>query len=123
VSTVYISPNMFNLLKTLPVVEISEDKEVQFDKIIKSFEGMYVIEVEDVSLAKNLISDVESLISKGKLELLVEVKEADETVRIYAEREGDMFKKLIVLEKEDDSATYISIDASMPQEAVAELLK
>lgn len=123
VSTVYISPNMFKLMKYLPEVEILDDKEVRFDKIIRTFEGMYVVEIENIALAKNLVSDVESMIAKGKLELLMEVKEKDETVRIYAEQEGDIFKKLIVLEKEDDSATYISIDAEMSQEAVAELLK
>ena len=123
VSSVYISPSMFKMMKSLPEVEIYDDKDVHFEQIIKSFEGMYVIEVENVALVKSMISDVESMIAKGNLELLMEVKESDETVRIYVEKEGDMFKKFIMLEREDDSATFISIDAQMPQEAVAELLK
>ena len=123
VSSVYISPSMFKMMKSLPEVEIYDDKDVHFEQIIKSFEGMYVIEVENIALAKSMISDVESMIAKGNLELLMEVKESDETVRIYVEKEGDMFKKFIMLEREDDSATFISIDAQMPQEAVAELLK
>lgn len=123
VSSVYISPSMFKMMKSLPEVEIYDDKDVHFEQIIKSFEGMYVIEVENIALVKSLISDVESMIAKGNLELLMEVKESDETVRIYVEKEGDMFKKFIMLEREDDSATFISIDAQMPQEAVAELLK
>ncbi len=123
VSSVYISPSMFKMMKSLPEVEIYDDKDVHFEQIIKSFEGMYVIEVENIALVKSMISDVESMIAKGNLELLMEVKESDETVRIYVEKEGDMFKKFIMLEREDDSATFISIDAQMPQEAVAELLK
>lgn len=123
VSSVYISPSMFKMMKSLPEVEIYDDKDVHFEQIIKSFEGMYVIEVENIALVKSMISDVESMIAKGNLELLMEVKEPDETVRIYVEKEGDMFKKFIMLEREDDSATFISIDAQMPQEAVAELLK
>lgn len=123
VSSVYISPSMFKMMKSLPEVEIYDDKDVHFEQIIKSFEGMYVIEVENVALVKSMISDVESMIAKGNLELLMEVKESDETVRIYVEKEGDMFKKFIMLEREDDSATFISIDAQMPQESVAELLK
>ena len=123
VSSVYISPSMFKMMKSLPEVEIYDDKDVHFEQIIKSFEGMYVIEVENIALVKSMISDVESMIVKGNLELLMEVKESDETVRIYVEKEGDMFKKFIMLEREDDSATFISIDAQMPQEAVAELLK
>ena len=123
VSSVYISPSMFKMMKSLPEVEIYDDKDVHFEQIIKSFEGMYVIEVENIALVKSMISDVESMIAKGNLELLMEVKEPDETVRIYVEKDGDMFKKFIMLEREDDSATFISIDAQMPQEAVAELLK
>ena len=123
VSSVYISPSMFKMMKSLPEVEIYDDKDVHFEQIIKSFEGMYVIEVENIALVKSMISDVESMIAKGNLELLMEVKESDETVRIYVEKDGDMFKKFIMLEREDDSATFISIDAQMPQEAVAELLK
>ena len=123
VSSVYISPSMFKMMKSLPEVEIYDDKDVHFEQIIKSFEGMYVIEVENIALVKSLISDVESMIAKGNLELLMEVKESDETVRIYVEKDGDMFKKFIMLEREDDSATFIYIDAKMPQEAVAELLK
>lgn len=123
VSSVYISPSMFKMMKSLPEVEIYDDKDVHFEQIIKSFEGMYVIEVENIALVKSMISDVESMIAKGNLELLMEVKESDETVRIYVEKEGDMFKKFIMLEREDDSATFISIDAKMPQEAFAELLK
>lgn len=123
VSSVYISPSMFKMMKSLPEVEIYDDKDVHFEQVIKSFEGMYVIEVENIALVKSMISDVESMIAKGNLELLMEVKESDETVRIYVEKEGDMFKKFIMLEREDDSATFISIDAQMPQEAVAELLK
>ena len=123
VSSVYISPSMFKMMKSLPEVEIYDNKDLHFEQIIKSFEGMYVIEVENIALVKSMISDVESMIAKGNLELLMEVKESDETVRIYVEKEGDMFKKFIMLEREDDSATFISIDAQMPQEAVAELLK
>ena len=58
VSSVYISPSMFKMMKSLPEVEIYDDKDVHFEQIIKSFEGMYVIEVENVALVKSMISDV-----------------------------------------------------------------
>ena len=123
VSSVYISPTMFKLMRKLPEVEIIEDKDVHFERIIRSFEGMYIIEAEDTPLVGELVADVESLLKKGQLALLMEAVEKDETVRIYIHQEKDIVKKFIMLEKEDDSATYISIVADMPVEDFNALVK
>ena len=114
VSSVYISPTMFKLMQKLPEVELTDDKDVHFERIIKTFEGMYIIEAEDSPLVKELAADVEALLRKGQLELLMEAIEKDETVRMYIRQEGDLVKQFIMLETEDDSATYISIVADMP---------
>lgn len=116
VSSVYISPAMFKLMQKLPEVELADDKDVHFERIIKTFEGMYIIEAEDTPLVKELTSDVEALLQKGQLALLMEVVEKDEKVRMYVRQEGEVVKQFIMLELEDDSATYISIVADMPVE-------
>ena len=77
---------------------------------------MYIIEAEDTPLVKELSSDVEALLQKGQLELLMEVVEKDEKVRMYIRQQGEVVKQFIMLETEDDSATYISIVADMPVE-------
>ena len=46
----------------------------------------------------------------------MEVVEKDEKVRMYVRQEGELIKQFIMLELEDDSATYISIVADMPVE-------
>ena len=116
VSSVYISPAMFKLIQKLPEVELADDRDVHFERIIKTFEGMYIIEAEDTPLVKELTSDVEALLQKGQLALLMEVVEKDEKVRMYVRQEGELIKQVIMLELEDDSATYISIVADMPVE-------
>ena len=77
---------------------------------------MYIIAAEDTPLVKELSSDVEALLQKGQLELLMEVVEKDEKVRMYIRQQGEVVKQFIMLETEDDSATYISIVADMPVE-------
>ena len=116
VSSVYISPAMFKLMQKLPEVELTDDKDVHFERIIKTFEGMYIIAAENTPLVKELSSDVEALLQKGQLELLMEVVEKDEKVRMYIRQQGEVVKQFIMLETEDDSATYISIVADMPVE-------
>ena len=46
----------------------------------------------------------------------MEVVEKDEKVRMYIRQQGEVVKQFIMLETEDDSATYISIVADMPVE-------
>ena len=123
VSSVYISPAMFKLMQKLPEVELADDRDVHFERIIKTFEGMYIIEAEDTPLVKELTSDVEALLQKGQLALLMEVVEKDEKVRMYVRQEGELIKQFIMLELEDDSATYISIVADMPVEDFNALIK
>ena len=123
VSSVYISPAMFKLMQNLPEVELAADRDVNFERIIKTFEGMYIIEAEDTPLVKELTSDVEALLQKGQLALLMEVVEKDEKVRMYVRQEGELIKQFIMLELEDDSATYISIVADMPVEDFNALIK
>ena len=123
VSSVYISPAMFKLMQKLPEVELADDRDVHFERIIKTFEGMYIIEAEDTPLVKELTSDVEARLHKGQLALLMEVVEKDEKVRMYVRQEGELIKQFIMLELEDDSATYISIVADMPVEDFNALIK
>ena len=123
VSSVYISPAMFKLMQKLPEVELADDRDVHFERIIKTFDGMYIIEAENTPLVKELTSDVEALLQKGQLALLMEVVEKDEKVRMYVRQEGELIKQFIMLELEDDSATYISIVADMPVEDFNALIK
>lgn len=123
VSSVYISPTMFKMMKSLPEIEISDDKEVRLDRIISTFDGMYIVEVDNRNLASDLSKDVNALVSSGKLELLMEAIEKDETVRIYVELKNNIVTKFVLLEQEDDSATFISIVAEMTMDDLKRLIK
>ena len=60
VSSVYISPTMFKMMKSLPEVSM-ESGEVDFSSIIKTFNGMYIIDIEEPELAKSLSEEVTAM--------------------------------------------------------------
>ena len=71
VSAVYISPSMFKLIGKLPNLEEGMD----LAPLIRTFEGFYMLDISDASAVSALRKDVNAMISKGRYELLMEVKE------------------------------------------------
>ena len=112
VSSVYISPAMFNLMKDLPDVHVSAG-DIDFSGIIKTFKGMYILDIENKSLASSLASDIRSAIGSGKYQLLMEATEEDESMQIYIASQGEIVTDLIMLATEKDSVSVIAISAEM----------
>lgn len=121
VSAVYISPAMFNLMKSLPDVVV-EDGEVNFSKIIKTFSGMYILNIEDGILAARLESEVSAMAEKGRYELLMEVSEESEKMRIYVVMDGDTVTDFLMIACEGTGVSVISISGRMPVDELQKLL-
>lgn len=122
VSTVYISPAMFKMMSKLPELEVADDKDVDISTALKSFNGMYVIEIEDSRLHKQLVSDVNLMIQNSKMELMTETNDGEESVKIYVEYNGDCIKNFVLLECEHDSATFISIIGEIDMKTLQQLM-
>lgn len=121
VSSVYISPAMFNLMKDLPDVHVSAG-DVDFSSIIKTFNGMYILDIENRSLAATLASDIRTAIDSGKYQLLMEAAEEDETMQIYIASRGEIVTDLIMLATEKDSVSVIAISAEMTYSDLQKLI-
>ncbi len=118
VSAVYISPSMFSMMGKLPELE-----EEGMDAI-KELKGFYVVEIEDnVRLSKKLRGEVQSLVTKGEYELMMEANEEDEQVRIYTITEGNIIKSLVLLTYENDEATFLCLEGSIDKNKVGELIR
>ena len=114
VSTVYISPVMFKLMKSLPVMEIGEE-DVQMAKIIQSFNGMYILDVENPSISQKISEEVKNWLDKGTYEVLMEAKEEGESMKICIRQEKDVIKEFIMFSQEtgpspETALIYISGD-------------
>lgn len=114
VESVYISPAMFRLMGKLPELEI-DDKDVNLAPIIKSMNGMYLVECENKELCPKLKSDVENFVSSGKYELMMEIREENETVRIYTVGTEEEIRSFVFFIIENDESTFICFDGRIPR--------
>lgn len=110
VSSVYISPTMFNLMKEIPPIPV-EDGEADISAAISSLEGMFILDIENPSVAGCLAEDVTRYISRGRYELLMEARDENDAVRMYitTDSEGDITEFVMLANEsgESPSTTYI----------------
>lgn len=122
VSAVYISPAMFKLMKAVPDIEIN-DQEVNFSRFIRTFEGMYILSIDEPGMASQLVRDVEKELRNGRHELLMEAVEGSETTRIYVVEKDSIVSDLILLSRDGSSTSYISITGQMPLDEISKMIK
>ena len=121
VSAVYISPTMFSMIRTIPDIQVRTE-EVNLGNIIKTFDGMYILDVENPDLASELSAEVEKMVGQGRYELLMEAVEEGETMHIYIVRDGDTVTDFIMLVHEPCSASVISITVCMTREELGKIV-
>ena len=112
VSAVYISPAMFKLIGQIPDLEI-EDESVDLTPVIKTLKGLYLINSENPDIRESVVRDVERFVDSADYELLMEVKEEGETVRIYTVGNEQTVRGFVMLALEPTELTFISIDGDM----------
>ena len=114
VTAVYISPAMFRLIGTIPDLEVGDEK-VNIAPLIQALSGFYVLSSENPDINNKLRADAERFINGGKYELLMEVKESGETVRMYTMGNDKTINGFAMLATEAAEVTFISLDGEMPR--------
>lgn len=122
VSAVYISPAMFKLIRSIPDVQIN-DQDVNLSSIISSLEGMYILSTDSRDISYQLRRDVEKELTSGRYEMLMEAVEGQETTRIFMLNDGNRISDLILLSKDGDSTSFISITGQMSMDEVSKMIK
>lgn len=122
VSAVYISPTMFSLIKEIPDIQL-EGEDINLSSVIKTFDGMYILDVEDGTLAGKLNGEISDMVEKGRYELLMEAADSQEKVRIYIMREGESVTDFLMAAHEDGCSTsVISISGNIPMAELQKIL-
>ena len=121
VTAVYISPAMFRLIGTIPDLEVGDDK-VNISPLIQALTGFYVLNSENPDVNGKLRADAERFINNGKYELLMEVKESGETVRMYTMGNERTINGFAMLAAEAAEVTFISLDGEMPRKEFEALI-
>lgn len=112
VSAVYISPSMFRMIGKIPDLEMMGD-EFNLAPVIRTLTGFYLIDSENKDINNSIQKDAEQLVGNGIYELLMEVKDDGETVRIYVVGRGDEITSFILIASGAGECTFICVDGRM----------
>ena len=124
VSAVYISPSMFKIIGKLPEleIEVGNGEKMDIAPLVRSFSGFYLLDISDTSQATALTGDVNSMIGKGRYEMLMEMKDDGTAVRIYTSGDEKIIESFIFIASEENEAQFICLDGSMNREDVEALI-
>ena len=124
VSAVYISPSMFKLIGQLPDLEIetADGSSMNIAPLISSFQGFYMLDVSDPAVISGINKDVAAMISKGKYELLMEMKDEGDHLQIYTCGNEKIIESFVFIASDSDSIQFISIDGVMNRKDLENIL-
>lgn len=121
VSAVYVSQAMFRMIGKLPDLNMPEG-DVNLAPIMKEMNGMYILDCENAAVIGELKSEVEKMVKKEKMELLLEVKEEGESVRIYTIGDAENITSFVMTTSEQDEFVFIGLSGKMSRKDVEKLL-
>ena len=115
VTSVYVSPSMFKLMRRIPDIDLG-DGDVNLSPIIKSLDGLYIINAESSKIGADLKADVDKLVKKGSYELLMEAKNDGDKVEIYSVGNDKIITSFVLLALEPNESTFICFSGQIPRE-------
>ena len=124
VSAVYISPSMFKIIGKLPDLEMetADGNSMNLAPLISSFQGFYMLDISNPTTVSVINQDVASMISKGRYELVMEVKDEGETLRIYTSGKEEIIESFVFIASDGDSVQFICIDGEMNRSDIEKLI-
>ena len=121
VSAVYISSAMFRLMGRIPDLDV-EGEDINLAPIIQSLSGLYLISSEDKAVGGDIKADADRFVAGGRYELLLEVKDSGEIVRIYTMGTEKTVSGFVMIAADDAETTFIYLDGKMNREDLENLL-
>lgn len=124
VSAVYISPSMFKIIGKLPDLEMetADGTSMNLAPLINSFQGFYMLDISNPATVSTINQDVASMISKGRYELMMEVKDEGETLQIYTSGNEKIIESFVFIASDGDSVQFICIDGEMNRSDIEKLI-
>ena len=115
ISAVYISPSMFKIIGKLPDLEVetAEGESMNLAPLISSFKGFYMLDISNPATISAIDKDVASMISKGRYELMMEVKDEGEALHIYTSGNEKLIESFVFIASDGDTLQFICIDGEM----------
>ena len=95
---------------------------VDTKSLMNKLTGIQIITSENEAASARLKSDVQSIVKQGKYELLMQVDEDDQKVRIY-HREGKKQSAVVMMADEDEELTIIVFSGTFTLDDVLRMTK
>lgn len=114
VEAVYISPAMFRMIGRLPAlnVQAGDGGQVDLSPIVQSLTGFYMISTSNPAIRESLAGDLAGFSDKS-IELLMEVKDHGERMRIFTTGDNRYVTSLILISIGPDEVSYIGFDGKI----------
>ena len=129
ITKVYISKAMFSLMgsssgKGRKMNIDAGGGEVDVSKLSRKLTGLYILSTENPKVGQQLLSDFAAL-SKGKnIELLMEVEDEGDKIKMYSIKKGDINTDFFLTSKESDGEiTVLHLEGSLTDADVAEIMQ
>ena len=124
VSAVYISPAMFKIIGKIPElnIELGEGEKFDLAPLVNTFSGFYMLDICNKQLADELGKEVNNMISKGRYEMLMEIKDDGTVVRIYTSGNEKTIESFIFIANEPDETTFFCLEGAMNRSDVETLI-
>ena len=90
-----------------------KDSPVDIGSLIKELKGMYLLGSEDTEIIESLKDDVKKYIKKNKFEMLMEIKEKGETIKIYTDGSDKTVYQIVVTATGEDGFKFICLDGEI----------
>ncbi len=107
VKSVYISKAMLSLMPGLEV------QGVDIGSTATKLDNIQILSTEKSDIREKMSKEVKTLVSKGKVEELMRVKEDDENVFIYMKDLGEKKSEFILFNDDKDELTVIIITGTL----------
>lgn len=125
VTKIYISEAMFSLLKGTDLISVASGASdvVDIGEIVESLTGLYILSCNDQLISGKMEKDFDRLIQKLKLELLMEVEDNSDIVKMYTVRKGKVIKNFFMKVKDKSgSLTIMFFKGEIPEAELSKII-
>ena len=103
------------LIGKLPNLEIETESGGSMDiaPLISSFKGFYMLDISNPSVISEINKEVTTMISKGRYDLLMEVKDEGDNVHIYTSGDEKTIESFVFIASDGYEVQFICIDGKI----------
>ena len=125
VTKIYISKAMFSLLKGVDISTIASEasEAVNIGEIIESLTGLYILSSDSETVSNEMEKDFEILTKRSNLELLMEVEDDSDIVKMYIAKERDVIKNFFLkVEECNGSLTIMFFEGEISESQLSKIV-